>query len=111
MSERIIIVQSYYTKDRLSTIFEDSAISFHSLLTRFMLPGRSDLQTYFVLRCSTFLHQPQSTLGINSFLSDHSQESANQLDSTKPMLATPVNAVMSLWGVKELVMRADRLEN
>lgn len=76
-----------------------------------MLPSRSDLQTYFVLSCGTFRYQPQSMLGINAFLLDHSQESADQLDSTKPLLETPVNAVMSLWGVKELVMRADRLEN
>lgn len=44
-------------------------------------------------------------------LSDHSQEHVDQLDSTKPMLSTPVNTVMSLWGVKEWLMRADRLEN
>lgn len=58
-----------------------------------------------------FLHQPQSTLGFNSLSQITHRSGVDQLDSTKPMLATPVNAVMSLWGVKELVMRADRLEN
>lgn len=98
-------------KNRLSAIFKDSTISFHSALTRFLLPGKNDLQTYFVFK---LLHLSQSDTelsGYQLFLSDRSQERVDQLDSTRPMLATPVNAVMSLRGVKELVMRADRLEH
>lgn len=45
------------------------------------------------------------------FVSDRSRGCADQLDSSKLVWATPVNTVMSLWGVKEPVMRADRLEN
>lgn len=49
--------------------------------------------------------------GYQFFLSDHSQEHVDQLDSTKPRLATQVNTLMSLWRVKELVTGADTLEN
>lgn len=49
--------------------------------------------------------------GCQAVLSDHSQVSEDQLDSSKPALASPVSAVMSLWGVKEPAMRVDRLEN
>lgn len=59
----------------------------------------------------TFLRQPQEHSGYHLVLSDHSQEHVDQLESAKPVLATPVNIVMNLWGVKELLMRADRLEN
>lgn len=112
MSEGIITVQSCKTKGRLSAIFKDSAISFHSLLTRFRLAGGSDPQTNCVFE-SLRLFFPISyrAVGYPSLLSYHCPKSDNQLSSTNSALATPVNAVMSLCGVKELVMGADRLEN
>lgn len=73
--------------------------------------GRQERSTYLVLTWCTFILSHRIHSDYQLFLSDHSQEHVDQLDSTKSMLATIVNTVMSLWGVKELVMRADRLEN
>lgn len=112
MSEGIITVQSCKTKGRLSAVFKDTAISFRSLLTRFRLAGGSDPQTNCVFESLHLsFHQLQGPLVIPSLLSYHCPKSDNQLSSTNPALASPVNAVMSLRGVKELVMGADRLEN